>query len=243
MAAKEYLLLLRDVGQVIQIILLFTLSVLYLYNLETLAFATRFSQKFDSSWTRFMVVTTISIGCFFIVAICTRLVFPSISLEGSCFSYYQTSPLQIQKMLRIKFWLWFIPLALLAAAFFTLAAYSIQLSGTMILAVALFGILTAYVAVGFAIGLGARFAEFDWEYSTQLAASFGSVFYMLVTVATLSSISISLVFFSIAEHSKSLTSFYLLIAIALGIALIPASTLVRYTIKLGLRKLTSIGVK
>jgi len=37
--------------------------------------------------------------------------------------------------------------------------------------------------VGLAIGLGAVFANFEWEHTSQLAASFGSLVFMLCSTA------------------------------------------------------------
>ena len=91
----------------------------------------------------------------------------------------------MERLLKIKFWIWFVPLAVISMVFFAFAGYAIRLSPLPMLLVASFGLITAYTAVGVAIGLGAKFSRFDWEYSTQLAASFGSVFYMLTTVASI----------------------------------------------------------
>ena len=44
------------------------------------------------------------------------------------------------------------------------------------------GLIIAYGVVALAIGLGARFAQFDWEHAGQLAASFGSLVFMLTAV-------------------------------------------------------------
>jgi fumarate reductase subunit C len=43
----------------------------------------------------------------------------------------------------------------------------------------------AYGIVGLAIGLGAHFANFDWDHPSQLAASFGSLVFMLLSVVTI----------------------------------------------------------
>ena len=37
--------------------------------------------------------------------------------------------------------------------------------------------------VGLAVGLGAMYARFDWESSTQISASFGSLIFMLMALA------------------------------------------------------------
>jgi ABC-2 type transport system permease protein len=185
LALKEYAQMLREATQLIQVLLLIIMSSVYLYHLETLAFASHFSIKFELAWTAFLSITTLAVGCFFILAFTTRVVFPSVSLEGRTFWYLMSKPLTIDKFLMSKFYLWFIPIAIFSALFFILGAKSIHIDSTMLPLIAIFAILSAYSASGVAIGLGAKFANFDWEYSGQLIASFGSILYMLVTTLIL----------------------------------------------------------
>ena len=237
--AKEYQLLFRDPAQLVQISLLFILSTLYLYNLETLAFASQFSSTFNQNWSSFMSITTVSIGCFFTIAVATRIVFPSLSLEGAVFNLLQSAPITMHQLLKIKFWLWFIPLALVSTLFFALGGYAIRLSLVPHIMISLFGTSTAYSAVGLAIGLGAKFSRFDWEYSTQLAASFGSVFYMLVTVGTIAlsgCILLPLTFQINQVESLNLLG-YGLAGSALILSLLPGVLAVRWATRSGLREL------
>ena len=48
------------------------------------------------------------------------------------------------------------------------------------------GLIISAGVVAIAIGTGAYFANFDWEHPSQLAASFGSMVYMLVSVMVVS---------------------------------------------------------
>lgn len=236
---KEYQLLFRDPAQLVQISLLFILSSLYLYNLETLAFASQFSSTFNQNWSNFMSITTVSIGCFFTIAVATRIVFPSLSLEGSVFNLLQSAPITMRQLLKIKFWLWFIPLAFVSTLFFALGGYAIHLSLVPHILISLFGTSTAYSAVGLAIGLGAKFSRFDWEYSTQLAASFGSVLYMLITVSTIALSGFILLPLTFQINKvDSLNGLGLILAVsAFILSLLPGFLAVHWATRSGLREL------
>ncbi len=142
-----------------------------------------FPENIRPWWKNFLFVGNVAMGAFITTAMCTRFVFPSLSLEGRCFWIVQNSPLRIQDVLRIKFWVWFFPVAILSAVFFVSGAYAIGADYRMILVNGVVSIIVCYGLVGLGVGMGALFAQFDWEHASQLAGGFGNLLYMLVATS------------------------------------------------------------
>jgi ABC-2 type transport system permease protein len=182
---KEYRVFTRDITQALQLLLLLGLCVIYLYNLRILHAVQGLSPELRSWWEGFLSVTNICLGAFITSAMCTRFVFPSLSLEGQSFWILQTSPLSIRDILKAKLLAWYFPVALVASVVFSAGALAINAAPAVVLANIFMSWVIAYGIVGLAIGLGAHFANFDWDHPSQLAASFGSLVFMLLSVVTI----------------------------------------------------------
>lgn len=179
LVGKEVRVITRDVGQVVQVAVLVVMALIYLYHLRIFAVAESFPEAIRPWWKNFLFMGNMMMGSFLATAMCTRFVFPSLSLEGRAFWILQTSPLEIKELLKVKFWVWFIPVSLLSVVFFTVGALAIGASGILVLVSAACSLLVVYGIVGLAIGLGGMFAYFEWEHPSQLAGGFGSLLYML----------------------------------------------------------------
>ncbi|MCB0354178.1 MAG: hypothetical protein KDD64_11655 [Bdellovibrionales bacterium] len=180
---KEYRVFSRDMPQVIQVLLLAGVYLIYLYNLRVLNLIDSIPGEKRIFWQAFAYIVNVAMGAFVTTAAATRLVFPSISLEGQGFWMLQTAPYDMRSFLQVKFWSWFIPLGTIATVVFCSGAFAIKTSPEG-LAITFFSawILSAGI-VGMGLGLGAFFANFQWEHSGQLAASFGSFVFMLSSIA------------------------------------------------------------
>ena len=71
-------------------------------------------------------------------------------------------------------------------AVFAAGAYAVGAAPHFIALKMISSWVICYGIVGLGIGLGAYYANFAWEHSTQLAASFGSLVYMLACVGLIS---------------------------------------------------------
>ncbi|MCB0334239.1 MAG: hypothetical protein KDD55_12110, partial [Bdellovibrionales bacterium] len=180
---KEYRVFFRDMPQLVQLLLLAGVYLVYLYNLRIFRLVEDVSAEQQAAWQSFIYVINVSMGAFVTTAASTRLVYPSISLEGKAYWMIQTCPHALQRIMMIKFWTWFIPLGLLSSVVFLSGGLAIRLSGFELLVTFLAGWMLSTGIVGLGMGLGARFAFFDWEHSAQLAASFGSFIFMLSCIA------------------------------------------------------------
>jgi ABC-2 type transport system permease protein len=181
MIGKELRVLSRDVSQVVQLFMLLGLALTYLYHLRIFSAVESFPLAIRPWWKNFLFIGNVTMGAFVTTAMCTRFVFPSLSMEGRSFWILQTSPLEIKDFVRMKFWVWFVPISIMAGCFFTAGAVAIGAEPRIVLVCGLSSFVVSYGVVGLAIGFGALFAHFEWEHTSQLAGGFGSLLFMLVS--------------------------------------------------------------
>lgn len=186
LVGKEILHFLRDVTHTIQLLMLLGLCAVYIFNLRIFLNIEAF--PFDSRewWQKFFFISNSSIAAFVTTGFCTRFVFVSLSLEGKALWILETSPLSMTEILQAKFRSWLMPVALLGSIVFCAAGLSLNV-GPYVMALSMVSSwFICYGIVGLAIGLGARYANFSWEHSSQLAAGFGNMVFMLASIALIS---------------------------------------------------------
>ena len=178
---KEWRAIFRDVAQSTQILFRSCLALLYLGNLTSFS---GFGQAGDDGrwWQTLLFSLHACITAFFTTAIGTRVVFSSVSLEGRQWWILQTSPISTKEILYAKFRFWLFPIAIVSGIIFALGAFVISGRIDVTLAHLVLSLFTTYGLVGLGIGLGAYFADFDWEHPSQLALSIGGFVYMLCSV-------------------------------------------------------------
>jgi ABC-2 type transport system permease protein len=176
---KEYKVFTRDLSQALQLLLLLGLCMLYLYNFRVLHAVKGLPEATQLWWRGFLVLSNLAMGAFVVSAVCTRFVFPSLSLEGPSWWVIQTAPISVGEILRAKFRCWMGPVAIISCIIFASGAFAIGAPPRTVFVTVLTSCVISYGLVGLAIGLGALFAQFEWEHSSQLAASFGSLVFML----------------------------------------------------------------
>lgn len=176
---KDMAVFSRDLSQAVQLLLLLGLCAVYLYNFKIMHGVQNITDSAKIWWRGFLAASNIFMGAFVITAVCSRFVFPSISLEGQGFWIIQTAPIGVDKYLRAKFLGWLFPICFIASSIFAAGALISGSDPKIVLLHALLSWVLAYGIVGLAVGLGAVFANFDWEHPSQLAASFGSLVFML----------------------------------------------------------------
>jgi len=177
--SKEYKLFTRDMAQAIQLLLLLGICIVYLYNFRLLHSVEGLPEATRLWWRGFLLISNLAMGAFVIAAICTRFVFPSLSLEGQSYWLFQNSPMTIADILKAKFICWLIPVSLISSIIFVSGSFAIDSNFQLILINAISSCIISYGIVGLAVGFGAFFSRFDWDHPSQLAASFGSLIFML----------------------------------------------------------------
>lgn len=176
---KDFRVLTRDIAQSTQILFLGGLCLLYMSNLRTFVAIDAFAHDSSINWQRAFFIIHTGITAFFTSAVCTRLVFASVSLEGKSFWLLQTSPILFPSILRAKFLGWFIPVATVSSILFAVGTHVLIGRWELTLFFGVLSFFVTYGIVGMGIGLGAYFADFSWEHPSQLALSLGSFIYML----------------------------------------------------------------
>ncbi len=184
---KEYKSFSRDATQLFQLLLLSGICVLYFYNFRFIqGLQTGLPPERKVWWSIFSTLLNSYIESFLIAAVGTRFVFQSLSLEGSSYWILQTSPLEVRQILWGKFIAWLLPITAVLCVLFGAGVLAIG-GGWGLVAMKIFSTTcVCYGVVGLGIGLGAYFANFQWEHPSQLAASFGSLVYMLAAVGLVS---------------------------------------------------------
>ena len=180
---KEVLCFSRDVTHTIQLLMLLGLCAIYIFNLRIFLNIDSFPSDTRDWWQKFFFVSNSSIAAFVTTGFCTRFVFISLSLEGKSFWILQNSPLSLKDIIVAKFSCWYFPVSILGSFVFCAAGLSLSVDWRVLLVSIAVSWIICYGIVGLAIGLGARFANFNWEHSSQLAAGFGNMVFMLASIS------------------------------------------------------------
>lgn len=181
-ARKELLLFVRDPAQAMQLLILLGLCVIYLYNLRMLHAIQGLDDGLRVWWQVFLMMANATLASFVLSAMCTRLVFPSTSLEGTCWWINQVAPITNLQVLSAKAKAWSIPVGLVSIVIFAAGSLAIGAKPIVVFATVVAGVILSWGMVRLAVGLGAQYARFDWEHPSQLAASFGSLVFMLFSI-------------------------------------------------------------
>lgn len=183
---KEYKVFSRDLTHTVQLALLLGLTFLYLYNYQLLQGPTNVSADVLAIWNIFLLLTNIALGSLVVTSICSRFVFPSVSLEGQSFWLLQVAPLSIRDVLKAKCKSWTLPVSCIGGVIFISGAMALNADIPLVLASCVAGIIICQGLVGLGIGLGAFFSQFEWEHSTQISTSLGSFIFMMTSMIVLS---------------------------------------------------------
>jgi ABC-2 type transport system permease protein len=200
---KEIKTFCRDIAQSLQLIILLGLCLMYLSNLKKVDISTINESQYIWAKSLLILVHTGLTG-FILCAICTRFVYTSVSLEGQAYWLICKAPISIKNYLRIKFYIWWIPIAIISTTVYVSGALALFSEPTIIFAQFLFGLSLSYGLVGLAMGFGTFFVTFDWDHVAQLSTNVGSVLYMLCSCLllfiTLLPSTILLVMYTLKSH-------------------------------------------
>ncbi|MFQ5890382.1 MAG: hypothetical protein ACE5JR_10065 [Gemmatimonadota bacterium] len=183
---KDVRLFFRDTTQWSQLIILAVLIVVYVYNIHVLP--VRSSEAIGRYLVALVGFLNLALTGFVLAAVAARFVFPAISLEGRTLWLLRSSPTEAATILRSKFWVGVVPLALLA---FVLTAVTDVLLGVrpgmLVLSVAsVVGLSFAFT--GQALAWGSAYPEFEMENAAQIPTSVGGLLFMLGALATLAAV-------------------------------------------------------
>jgi ABC-2 type transport system permease protein len=181
MVIKDVRIFLRDTRQWSQLILLFALVVVYLFNFKALPL----NKVPGISFYLENIISFLNVGLagFVLSAVAVRFIYPAISLEGRSFWIMMSSPVDMKRLVWSKFWTSLVPLLLLAEALIILSNIFLHVTQFMMIisTVSIFLITIAIVSMG--IGIGAVYPRFQVEDVAQIHSGFGGLIYMITCVS------------------------------------------------------------
>jgi ABC-2 type transport system permease protein len=176
-AVKEIKTFLRDQTQWSQLLLIAALVVIYIYNfaalpLERSPIQTAYLQNLFS-------FLNMALALFVLTAVTARFAYPAVSLEREAFWLVKSSPVSLRTFLRIKFFIYYLPLLVLTEVLIVATNLLLQVTPFMMAlsTATVFFIVPGIVAMG--IGLGAAFPDFKAENPAQAVTSFGGLVFMI----------------------------------------------------------------
>jgi ABC-2 type transport system permease protein len=175
---KEIKTFTRDQTQWPQIFLIMALIVVYLYNFSVLPLdKTPIKTVYLQNLFSFL---NMGLASFVLTAISARFVFPAVSTEGDAFWIVRAAPIPIRAFLRVKFFVYFIPLLLLTEILIVATNILLQVTDFMMIlsTVTVFLMVPGVVAMG--VGLGAAYPDFQSENPAQAVTSFGGLLFMIL---------------------------------------------------------------
>jgi ABC-2 type transport system permease protein len=178
LAVKEFRTLFRDQTQWTQLFLVAALIVVYLYNfsvlpMEQAKIRTIYLQNLFS-------FLNMGLAAFVLVAIVARFVYPAVSCEGDAFWIVRAAPLDLRMFLWVKFFVYYLPLLLLAEILIVISNILLQVTPFMMALSVVTIFLTTPGIVALGIGLGAAYPDFHSENPSQSVTSFGGLLFMLL---------------------------------------------------------------
>ena len=187
-AFREVRQFFRDQTQWPQIFLMVALIVVYLYNfsvlpLENAPIKTIYLQNLIS-------FLNMGLAAFVLTAVATRFVFPAVSMEGNTFWIVRSAPIPLKTFLWIKFFVYYIPLLLLAEVLIVATNVLLHVTPFMMVlsSTTIFFMVPGIVSMG--IGLGAAYPDFSSENPAQAATSFGGLLFMILCAGFIGAVTV-----------------------------------------------------
>lgn len=177
---KDTKIFLRDVSQWSQLLLLLALVLVYLYNFRVLDLQ---RIPYMSAYLKNVYgFVNLAMAGLVMATVCVRFVFPGVSAEGAAFWIVRTSPIPLRAFLWSKFWIGFVPVAVLTVGLTIAANQLLGVDPFLKVVTAISVVVMTLALVGLATGLGARYPRFNADNPSQVAGSYGGVAFMIVAV-------------------------------------------------------------
>jgi len=176
---KDVKVFLRDVSQWLQLLPLFALVLLYLYNFRALDLER--IPYMSGVIKNVYALVNLGMAGFVVATVAVRFVFPAVSAEGSAFWLVRTSPVSMRDFLWSKFWTGLVPMVLFTEILTISANEFMGVAPFLKVVAAVAVIFMTFAMVGLAVGLGARYPRFGAD-PNQVAGSYGGVAFMIMAV-------------------------------------------------------------
>jgi ABC-2 type transport system permease protein len=176
---KDVKVFLRDVSQWLQLLPLFALVLLYLYNFSALDLER--IPYISGVIKNVYALVNLGMAGFVVATVAVRFVFPAVSAEGAAFWLVRTSPISMRDFLWSKFWTGLVPMVLFVEVLTIVANEFMGVDPFLKVIAAVAVVFMTFALVGLAVGLGARYPRFGAD-PNQAAGSYGGVAFMILAV-------------------------------------------------------------
>ena len=179
MMAKDIRIFFRDNTQWSQLLLLFALVVVYVYNFKVLPLEkSPLPLDFLQNGLAFL---NMGLAGFVLAAVGVRFVFTAVSAEGEAFWILRSSPMRLRRYLWGKHFFFLVPMLFLGLVLIVVTNNYLEATRFMMLLSSGTMILMVFGIVSLGIGFGAMYPRFDHENIGQVATGFGGLLYMMVS--------------------------------------------------------------
>ncbi|MBM3301352.1 MAG: hypothetical protein FJY85_15540, partial [Deltaproteobacteria bacterium] len=177
LVVKETLLMARDWGRISQLLLLLALILVYLYNFSVLPsldnpVATRFLKNT-------IAFVNIGLAGFVLSSLGVRFLFPAISAEGRAFWILKGSPVELRRILLVKFGFYLVPMMTLGLFLVMMTNYLLKLD----LFISVISTVTVvFLTVGItslSLGMGVLYADFKRSDPNRAFSGIGGLLTMI----------------------------------------------------------------
>ncbi len=172
---KDIKLFWRDTTQWSQLLMLAALLIIYFFNIKSLPLRTMFLKNLIS-------FLNLGLAGFVLASIGVRFVYPSTSLEGQSFWVIHAAPICYRRFLLEKFFIFLLPLLLLAETLIIISNFLLEVDGYMMMLSTVTIVLMTIGLTGLGVGMGAIFPRFINENPAQIAMSIGGILYMIISL-------------------------------------------------------------
>ncbi|HEX6159737.1 MAG TPA: hypothetical protein VF111_06200 [Thermoanaerobaculia bacterium] len=176
---KDVKVFLRDVSQWLQLLPLFALVLLYLYNFSALDLER--IPYMSGVIKNVYALVNLGMAGFVVATVAVRFVFPAVSAEGAAFWLVRTSPVSMRDFLWSKFWTGVVPMVLFVEVLTITANEFMGVDPFLKVVASIAVVFMTFAMVGLAVGLGARYPRFGAD-ANQVAGSYGGVAFMILAV-------------------------------------------------------------
>ncbi len=179
MMAKDIRIFFRDNTQWSQLLLLFALVVVYVYNFKVLPLhKSPLPLDFLQNGLAFL---NMGLAGFVLAAVGVRFVYTAVSAEGQAFWIIRSSPMKLKRYLWGKYFFFLVPMVLLGLVLIVVTNYFLDATRFMMVLSSGTIVLMVFGIVSLGIGFGAMYPRFDHENIGQVATGFGGLLYMMVS--------------------------------------------------------------
>ena len=240
---KDLKFFFRDNTQWSQLLLIFGLIVLYLYNYSVLPLDRPLMPTFYLQ--NLIAFLNVGLAGFVLASVGVRFVFTAVSAEGFSFWIMQSAPLTIRRLLWSKFLFYLAPLLLLGLILTIATNELLQVTPLMrwLAPITIFSMVFGITALG--IGMGAAFPNFRAANLTQVATGFGGLLYMILAIGFISLVIVleagpvyTLFMAQVRQHSLSLLQ-WLYVGGSILLTLLANIVAVWLPMRYGVRKLST----